>query len=73
MVQLFFLSKVTHIWDTVNAIKKHLSYKLFKWMKSKGRKAHRKLRQRPYDNLVHLYGLLDIEKYERLKTLAKAQ
>ena len=42
-------------------------------MKSKGRKAHRKLRQRPYANLVKFYRLLDIEKYARLKTLAKAQ
>jgi group II intron reverse transcriptase/maturase len=69
----FSISKVTHIWDTIKVIKLHLDYKLFKWMKSKGRKAHRKLRQQPYDNLVKSYGLLDIEKYARLKTLAKAQ
>jgi RNA-directed DNA polymerase len=69
----FSISKVTHIWETIKVIKKHLDYKLFKWMKSKGRKAHRKLRQRPYENLVKFYGLLDIEKYARLKTLAKAQ
>ncbi len=42
-------------------------------MKSKGRKAHRKLRQRPYENLVRLLRLTDIEKYARLKTHAKAQ
>lgn len=69
----YSISKVTHIWDTIKVIKKHLDYKLYKWMKSKGRKAHRKLRQRPYDNLVMFYNLLDIEKYARLKTLAKAQ
>jgi RNA-directed DNA polymerase len=69
----YSISKVTHIWETIKVIKKHLDYKLFKWMKSKGRKAHRKLRQRPYENLVKFYGLLDIEKYARLKTLAKAQ
>ena len=69
----FSISKVTHIWETIKVIKKHLDYKRYKWMKSKGRKAHRKLRQRPYDNLVKSYGLLDIEKYARLKTLAKAQ
>ncbi|WP_103867589.1 group II intron reverse transcriptase/maturase, partial [Aquimarina sp. I32.4] len=69
----FSISKVTHIWETIKIIKKHLDYKLFKWMKSKGRKAHRKLRQRPYENLVRFYGLLDIEKYARLKTHAKAQ
>jgi group II intron reverse transcriptase/maturase len=69
----FSISKFTHIWDTIKVIKTHLDYKLFKWMKWKGRKAHRKLRQRPYDNLVKFYNLLDIEKYARLKTLAKAQ
>ncbi len=69
----FSISKVSHIWETIKTIKKHLSYKLFKWMKSKGRKAHRKLRQRPYENLVKFYNLIDIEKYARLKTLAKAQ
>lgn len=69
----FSLSKVTHIWETIKVIKVHLDYKLFKWMKSKGRKAHRKLRQRPYEHLVKSYNLLDIEKYARLKTLAKAQ
>jgi group II intron reverse transcriptase/maturase len=69
----FSISKVTHIWDTIKVIKRHLDYKLFKWMKWKGRKAHRELRQRPYANLVKFYNLLDIEKYARLKTLAKAQ
>jgi group II intron reverse transcriptase/maturase len=69
----FSISKVTHIWDTIKVIKLHIDYKLFKWMKSKGRKAHRKLRQRPSANLVKSYGLLDIEKYARLITLAKAQ
>jgi len=69
----YSISKVTHIWETIKVIRKHLDYKLFKWMKSKGRKAHRKLRQRPYANLIKFYGLLDIEKYARLKTLAKAQ
>ncbi|WP_246131475.1 hypothetical protein [Aquimarina intermedia] len=54
-------------------IKKHLDYKLYKWMRAKGRKAHRVLRQRPYDTLVKFYKLLDIEKYARLKTLSKAQ
>jgi RNA-directed DNA polymerase len=69
----FSISKTTHIWETVKVIKKQLDYKLFKWMKSKGRKAHRTLRQRPYDSLVKLYKLIDIEKYARLKTLSKAQ
>jgi len=69
----YSISKVTHIWETIKVIKKHLDYKLFKWMKSKGRKAHRKLRQRPYENLIKFYRMLDIEKYARLKTLAKAQ
>lgn len=69
----FSISKTTHIWDTIKVIKKHLDYKLYKWMKGKGRKAHRSLRQRPYATLVKLYNLLDIEKYARLKTLSKAQ
>lgn len=69
----FSISKTTHIWDTVKIIKKHLDYKLYKWMKAKGRKAHRVLRQHPYETLVKCYKLLDIEKYARLKTLSKAQ
>ena len=69
----FSISKVSHIWETINVIRRHLNYKLFKWLKSKGRKAHKSLRQRPYSNLVKYKGLLDIDKYARLKTLAKAQ
>ncbi len=69
----FSISKVTHIWETVKVIIKHLDYKLFKWLKSKGRKAHKQLRQRPYSIFVLGKGLLDLEKYARLKTLAKAQ
>jgi group II intron reverse transcriptase/maturase len=69
----FSISKVTHIWETVKIIIKHLDYKLFKWLKSKGRKAHKQLRQRPYSIFVSDKGLLDLEKYARLKTLAKAQ
>ncbi|MFL1896371.1 hypothetical protein ACJRPK_11790 [Aquimarina sp. 2-A2] len=57
----------------VKIIKKYLDYKLYKWMRAKGGKAHRVLRQRPYDTLVICYKLLDIEKYARLKTLSKAQ
>lgn len=69
----YSISKTTHIWETIKVIKKQLDYQLFKWMKRKGRKAHRKLRQRPYETLVRLYNLLDIEKYARLKTLSKAE
>jgi len=69
----FSISKVSHIWETVKIIIKHLDYKLFKWLKSKGRKAHKQLRQRPYSIFVANKGLLDLEKYARLKTLAKAQ
>ncbi len=69
----FSIAKTTHIWETVKIIKKHLDYKLYKWMKGKGRKAHRVLRQHPYERLVKFYKLLDIEKYARLKTLSKAQ
>lgn len=69
----FSISKVTHIWETIEVIIKHLDYKLFKWLKSKGRKAHKLLRQQPYRNFVKYKGLLDLGKYARLKTLAKAQ
>ena len=69
----FSISKVTHIWETIKVIIKHLDYKLFKWLKSKGRKAHKSLRQRPYSTLVQNKRLFDLEKYARLKTLAKAQ
>ena len=69
----FSVSKVTHIWETIKVIVKHLDYKLFKWLKSKGRKAHKSLRQRPYSTLVQSKRLFDLEKYARLKTLAKAQ
>jgi len=69
----FSISKVTHIWETIKVIIKHLDYKLFKWLKSKGRKAHKSLRQRPYSTLVKSNRLFDLEKYARLKTLAKAQ
>lgn len=69
----FSISKVTHIWETIKQIIPHLDYKLYKWLKSKGRKAHKSLRQRPYENLVKSKNLLDLEKYARLKTLAKAQ
>ena len=69
----FSVSKVTHIWETIKVIIKHLDYKLFKWLKSKGRKAHKSLRQRPYSTLAQSKRLFDLEKYARLKTLAKAQ
>jgi len=69
----YSISKVTHIWETIKVIIKQLDYKLFKWLKSKGRKAHKVLRQHPYSTFVKSKGLLDLEKYARLKTLAKAQ
>ena len=69
----FSISKVSHIWETIRVVIPHLDYKLFKWLKSKGRKAHKSLRQRPYINLVKYKNLLDLVKYARLKSLAKAQ
>ena len=69
----FSISKITHIWETIKQIIPHLDYKLYKWLKSKGRKAHKSLRQRPYKTLVKYKNLLDMEKYARLKTIAKAQ
>jgi group II intron reverse transcriptase/maturase len=69
----FSIGRVTHIWKTIKAIIQHLEFKLYKWLKRKGRRAHKSLRQRPYRNLVKHKNLLDMEKYARLKTLAKAQ
>ena len=69
----FSISKVTHIWETVRVIINYLNFKLYKWLKSKGRKAHKEFRQQPYSNMVKYSGLLDLSKYARLKTLAKAQ
>ena len=69
----FSIRGVSHIWDTVKVIKQHLSYKLYKWMKGKGRKAHRVLRQRPYENLVQFYGLIDLHKYARSRSLSNAE
>jgi RNA-directed DNA polymerase len=69
----FSISKVTHIWETIKVIIKQLDYKLFKWLKSKGRKAHKLLRQQPYNTFVKGKGLLDLEKYARLKTLANCK
>jgi group II intron reverse transcriptase/maturase len=68
----YSISGVTHIWDTVSQIKWHLDYKLYKWLKSKGRKAHKALRQRPFESLVKYKHLLDIEKYASMKFHAKA-
>lgn len=67
----FSIKKVSYIWDTVRVIRQHMSYKLYKWMKGKGRKAHRKLRQRPYENLVKFYNLIDLNKYARHHSLSK--
>jgi hypothetical protein len=53
-------------------LRKHLDYKLYNWLKGKGRRAHKSLRQRPYRYLVSHKHLLDLEKYARLKTLANA-
>ena len=69
----FSISKVAHIWETVKVIIEQLDHKLFKWLKSKGRKAQKQLGQRPYSTFVTDKGLLDLEKYVRLKTLAKDQ
>jgi hypothetical protein len=40
---------------------------------NKGRKAHKLLRQHPYNTFVKGKGLLDLEKYARLKTLANCK
>ena len=70
----FVIPKVSYISETARILRQHLEYKLYKWLKGKGRQAHRKLRQRPYDILVKYKGLLDIEKYVRQQSqLVKAK
>lgn len=70
----FVIPKVSHVSETAKIVRYHLDYKLYKWLREKGRQAHRMLRQRPYDNLVKYKGLLDIEKYVRQQSqLVKAK
>ena len=60
--------------SAARSVRQHLEYKLYKWLKEKGRQAHRTLRQRPYENLVKHKCLLDIEKYVSLQSqLVKAK
>jgi RNA-directed DNA polymerase len=73
MDELLFDKQGKPYLETVDTIIKYLNFKLYKWLKSKGRKAHKQFRQRPYQNMVKYSGLLDLSKYARLKTLAKAQ
>ncbi len=64
----FVIPKVSYVSDTARLIRYHLDYKLYKWLKEKGRRAHRTLRQSPYDTLVKHKGLLDIAKYVRQRS-----
>lgn len=64
----FVISGVSYLADTARVLVQHLSYKLYKWLKGKGRQAHRMLRQHPYDILVKHKGLLDIVKYVRMQS-----
>jgi RNA-directed DNA polymerase len=68
----FSITRVTYIWDTVNALKTHLDYKLIKWFKEKSQRHSRLFSQRAYDKLVKNYHLLNIRKYAYLKHHAKA-
>jgi RNA-directed DNA polymerase len=68
----FSISNVSYIWDTVNALKTHLDYKLIKWFREKSQRQSRFFSQRAYDKLVKNYNLLNIRKYAYLKTHAKA-
>jgi hypothetical protein len=68
------IPQVSYVSETARLVRQHLEYKLYKWLKEKGRQAHRTLRQRPYENLVRHKYLLDIEKYVRLQSrLVKAK
>jgi len=70
----FVIGGVSYVADTARVIVQHLEYKLYKWLKGKGRQAHRMLRQHPYDLLVKHKGLLDIVKYVRMQShLVKAK
>jgi RNA-directed DNA polymerase len=70
----FVIPQVSYVSETARLIRQHLEYKLYKWLKGKGRQAHRTLRQRPYENLVKYKCLLDIEKYVRMQSqLVKAK
>ena len=64
----FVIPKVSYVSETARLVRYHLAYKLYKWLKDKGRQAHRTLRQRPYENLVKYKSLLDIDKYVRLQS-----
>jgi RNA-directed DNA polymerase len=67
----FSISRVTYIWDTVNALKTHLDYKLIKWFREKSQRHSKLFSQRTYDKLVKNYHLLNIRKYAYLKQHAK--
>lgn len=70
----FVIPKVSYLSDTARIVCFYVQYKLYKWLKGKGRQAHRTLRQRPYDILVNHKGLLDIGRYVRMKaTLVNAK
>ena len=64
----FVIPKVSYVSETARFVRYHLAYKLYKWLTSKGRQAHRTLRQRPYENLVKYKSLLDVDKYVRLRS-----
>lgn len=68
----FSISGVSYIWDTVNALKNHLDYKLIKWFREKSQRHSKLFSQRAYDKLVKNYSLLNIRKYAYLKNHAKA-
>jgi RNA-directed DNA polymerase len=61
----FVIPKVSYVSETAKHVRYHMAYKLYKWLRGKGRQAHRTLRQRPYEVLVKYKGLLDIDKYVR--------
>ncbi|WPP53637.1 group II intron reverse transcriptase/maturase [Catalinimonas niigatensis] len=66
----FSINKVAYIWGTVRVMVRHLNYKLYKWLKNKGRQAHKSLRQRPYRNLVAYKNLLDLDRIAEAKVCA---
>ena len=70
----FVIAGVSYVAATARVLVQHLGYKLYKWLKGKGRQSHRMLRQHPYDILVKHKGLLDIVNYVRMHSqLVKAK
>ena len=69
----FSISGVSYIWDTINALKTHLDYKLVKWFREKSQRHSRLFSHRAYDKLMSRVGFVRNSIYEKgLKKMARA-